>query len=561
MNKTPNSKLDDDYALDDRLPSLKAVIGDIKHVLGASHVDPDEFTIKHYNRYGGLFDGRMLRRMGGFESIKNKILHEDSLFQEQLKKLHKQAKYINRKKFTRPLDSEIYIITSAQNATPVHADFFGTLKVASKHLKAELVVIPFRYKNPTSIWTWKQKDNEWWADEIQEHLFDVRKKLCNNLILCADVKIQPTASSPLTGFEALTGKESCIIGHPKMQFRSVPAPTGLFPKILTTTGTCTEKNYTDTKAGSIGAFHHHLGAIIVEIQGNKFHMRQINGDRDDGSFIDLDMKYTSVGVSKAPPALGLVMGDTHARYICPKVDEATFGSRGIVETINPQTLVFHDLIDGDTVNPHTSDNPFVTAAKIKSNTNNVKEEVEHAIKFLNDRTNGRNAVVVDSNHHDFLTRWILNSDWKDDIQNAEFYLKSALAMLESARIESSKPEFTTPLTYWAKQFGSSSNIKFLGPDESFVLGGVECGMHGHRGPNGARGTLKNLSRLGSRVVSGHTHTPGVEEGHYQVGTSTPLRLGYNHGPSSWLNTHCAIYANGKRSLITIIDGDWHIDRK
>ncbi len=30
-----------------------------------------------------------------------------------------------------------------------------------------------------------------------------------------------------------------------------------------------------------------------------------------------------------------------------------------------------------------------------------------------------------------------------------------------------------------------------------------------------------------------------------------------HGTvSGWLHTHCAIYRNGKRSLITIVDGDW-----
>jgi hypothetical protein len=96
-------------------------------------------------------------------------------------------------------------------------------------------------------------------------------------------------------------------------------------------------------------------------------------------------------------------------------------------------------------------------------------------------------------------------------------------------------------------------------DESFNLAGIECGMHGHYGPNGARGSIKNLSRLGSKVISGHGHTPGIEEGHFRTGTSTPLRLEYTNGPSSWLNSHVVVYASGKRSIITIIDGAWRLE--
>ena len=51
------------------------------------------------------------------------------------------------------------------------------------------------------------------------------------------------------------------------------------------------------------------------------------------------------------------------------------------------------------------------------------------------------------------------------------------------------------------------------------------------------------------------------DGVYQVGTSSRLKLEYNSGPSSWLHTHCCIYPNGKRTLITIIDGQWRASMK
>jgi hypothetical protein len=464
------------------------------------------------------------------------------------------------KKFHRELASKRYLITSAQNATPVHAQFFQALQVAAKHLKAELVVIPYRYKNPTSILEARHQDHDqWWADEVQPFLFNGRKKLGPNLVLAADVKMQPTASQPLSGFEALTGAESCILGHPKMQFRTVAVPTGRFPKILTTTGTCTRSRgyYSQTKAGAIGEFHHYLGAVIVELDGKRFHLRQINANRTDGSFTDLDKHYTAEGVEDAQPALGLVMGDTHVRVTDQAVDRATFGKGGIVETLQPRSLVWHDVFDGETCNPHEVGNPFVAEAKRKANRLDVRAEIQEMIDFVRARSEGRQSVIVDSNHHAFLTRWVIRTDWKFDLKNAAFYLETAQAMLASASMGEGGAMYDDPFPYWVKKLGGDgANIRCLNPDESFKIAGIECGMHGNHGPNGSRGSLKNLSRLGSKSIIGHTHTPGIEEGGYNVGTSTPRRLAYQRGPGSHLNTHCVIYATGARALITIVDGSW-----
>jgi len=108
------------------------------------------------------------------------------------------------------------------------------------------------------------------------------------------IGLQPTAVNPMSGFEGLTGHQSCIIGHPKVQLKSLPVLEGYHIKVMMTTGACTVANYSDTKAGKKGEFHHVLGFAFVEIRDNDiFYMRQITAT-DDGSFINLNHKVVNL---------------------------------------------------------------------------------------------------------------------------------------------------------------------------------------------------------------------------------------------------------------------------
>lgn len=451
-----------------------------------------------------------------------------------------------------------YIITAAQNGTPIHEPFFASLLAAAKHLDAELLVIPIRYKNPTSRWTLSQANAETWADRVAPYLYNGRRKLNANLVLLGDIKTVPTASSPLTGFDAISGGESAILGHTKVQLKVIPTPSNKLPKILTTTGAVTVANYTDSKAGKIGEFHHTLGAVIVELEDKVFHMRHVSADPKTGEFTDLVTRYTPSGTSRAPRPLALVMGDTHVDFIDPKVERATFGATGIIDTLNPQTLVWHDLLDGYSCNPHHGKDPFNRIAKRKAGRDDVGAEVRRAVKFVEKRTTGdRQSVVVASNHDDFLRRWIVDTDWRADATNAEFYLTTALQMVKGTFLNDSGTTAPDPFAYYIKRAGHP-HIRVLAVDEAFQLGGVDLGQHGELGPNGARGSIKNLRRIGARSIFGHSHVPGIDEGAMQVGTSTRLRLEYNLGPSSWLNAHAILHADGKRQLVFIIDGQWRM---
>jgi hypothetical protein len=463
--------------------------------------------------------------------------------------------------FERPLDPKaaVFVITAAQNATPVHPGFWACLLRIAEHRCGELMVHPLRYKNPTSQWSGSQQNAEHWAREVRPFLWNQRRALNRNLTFLADLKIQPTASSPLTGADALSHAASGIVGHTKVQLRCIPTPSQRMAKILTTTGACTVPNYTDSRSGRIGEFHHSLAAVIVEIDGGHFHLRHVHYDAKSGSVTDLGTRYTPNGPEKAPEPLALVMGDTHVKAIDPAVERATFGPTGIVTVLKPKHLVWHDLLDAYSCNPHHLGNPFNAIAK-RGRADDVRAEVQEAIDFISERTPmGAISVVVGSNHNDMLRRWVVQADWRSDPLNAEFYLETALAMAKGTRLTGHGAEYPDPFSHWVRQ-AKLPRVRVLGDDESFVLANVELGMHGDRGPNGARGSIKNLRRIGVKSIIGHSHTPGIDEGCYQVGTSTRLRLEYNHGASSWLNAHAVLHADGKRQIIVIADGRWRLEK-
>jgi hypothetical protein len=457
---------------------------------------------------------------------------------------------------TRLEKSNKYFITAAQNATPVLKGMVESVGVWAKENNGEIIVIPIRHRNPTSVWSEEAQDSEWWDKAVLPYLFNGRQNIGNVTIL-GDIKVLPTAITPLTGLDSITGSKSGIVGHTKIQLTTVATPNHKLPKIMTTTGACTVKNYTDSKAGKKGEFHHAFGGCIVEVQGKTFHLRHVSV-MPDGSFIDLDKEYAPEGVQPAPPAEALVMGDTHVDFVDPQVVSATFGKGGIVETLKPKRLIYHDLLDFYSRNHHHRNDPFSGIAKQQSGMDNVRDEINRAIDFVQNNTPpDTEAIIVASNHNDALSRWINEADWKTDSVNAEVYLETALAMVKSVEMTKHGKSVIHPFTYWGrKAFGD--NIRILGRDESYTVKGIELSLHGDKGLNGARGSIVGISRIGVKTIIGHSHIPGIRDGCHQTGTSTYLRLEYNSGPSGWLQTHGGIYGNGKRFLINIIGGKWRI---
>jgi hypothetical protein len=478
---------------------------------------------------------------------------------EQEEKVPEAKKNIHIKK--RLPKAKVYIVTAAQNATPIHKATWKSLLQARDFYNAELVVLPGRYRNPTSLWTKKNENDEWWDSEVIPYLYGGRLRLNENLEILGDLKIEWASHSPLVGMDAFTKGRSGIVGHGSRGLRSVATPQHKYPKIMLTTGACTmNNNYTPSRRGALGSFSHCLGGLIVEVDGDKFYVRQLDATKQ-GHFIDLNSEFTPDGVLPAKRALSVTMGDIHQRWVNQEVVKATFTAPdSLVNIVNPKYQFFHDITDSYARNHH-HDNDWITKFAIhKSDIECVRTEIEDAIRFVNENTlKNRQSIIVSSNHDRAIAKWLKNADFRYDPVNAEFYLECALRAIRSARKTEGGVTYDDPFVSYAKMI-AKANVRFLDIGESFVLDRVEYGFHGDIGPNGARGTTRNLSKLGVKVTKAHCHTAEIVDACYSVGTSAnPLEYEQG-GPSSHTNAHVVQYANGKRTLIFIIDGHYCLPR-
>ena len=163
-----------------------------------------------------------------------------------------------------------YICTSAQNNTPVHPEFWRNLKAYAEYTNAKILVSRFMYYKgfgtPGKAGTNGSDSGVWYDNEINDYVADSQVLLSTDgLVWCGEMNILPTAVRPLSGLETYTGKRSAIFPHVKMAMESIPNSKHLTTKFNYTTGTVTQSNYIQKKAGLKAEHHHTYGALMVEV--------------------------------------------------------------------------------------------------------------------------------------------------------------------------------------------------------------------------------------------------------------------------------------------------------
>ncbi len=459
-----------------------------------------------------------------------------------------------------------YMLTSAQNNTHANQRVWDNFKALAKHYDAEVLVGSFSYNKanfgPKAVkkGTKDSHDTEdlWYDPQLEPHFADHPVELAPGLLWCGEMNILPTAVKPLQGLEVYTGRKSGIFPHVKVHMHSVASGKWEPTKFNYTTGTVTKRNYLQKKAGLKAEFHHIYGGLIVEVdhEGDWF-VRQLIAD-DKGCIYDLDLKVEKGRVTRGHKAKSITWGDIHEATIDPVVKEVAWGRGGMLDTLKAEYQFMHDLLDFRARNGHTAKRGLIHdrfAAYVMGH-DSVEDEVAGVARFLKESSRPWcKTHVVDSNHDNFMMEWLRIGDYRNDPINALYFLEAQLHVYRSIK---NAPEKPVNLLRWAVERvnGERPGVRFLNEDESFVLLGIEHGLHGDRGPNGARGTQSNYARMGRRVNRGHEHSAGILDGVYTAGLSGNMDQGYNKGPSSWSHSHIVTYANGKRAIITMWNGKW-----
>lgn len=448
-----------------------------------------------------------------------------------------------------------YVVTACQNNSTINEEFLNSLSHYCNFFNARLLIVPILYR-PADHHEIKYNIPE----DIPHTIVTHKMKLHDEVFVMGSFNFIPTTVNPLQGLESLSRGDTLIVPSPQLRMKSMAVSATRHPAILHTTGAISNPEYTNTKVGEKALFNHSYSAVLVEIDiDNDFHIRVLNAD-DKGMFYDLGYQYYPDGVVLFDRPEAIVTGDEHGIFACPDVEVATYtGENSLVRSLKPKFVVRHDLLDCASISHHTRKDAIKNVAKSMFNANKIEDELASTVDYLLRTTMLDNVefknIIISSNHNDHLTRWFSDIDIKTEPQNAKFYHKYMWKILESMEQTSTGFNHINPFEQFCLDIGVP-RTQFLGRDESFLVADVELGVHSDKGTNGSRGSINQFANLPSKYVIGHSHTPGIISGAYQTGTSSRLKLDYTSGLSSWMNTHCLIFSNGKRQLISIINGKW-----
>lgn len=536
--------------------------GSIKGVFRANRVA--------WNRLRGIYEAAIA--LGLVERRTVGRLPNDRIKEEIVPQGSVQAKATRKVKFPKGKQVKRYILTCAQNNTLIHEKFWTNLLALKEHYGAELHVSRFYYlkvglgasgdKNKiTARAKGGAEENIKWDERLTPYLSDERLEIAPGLIWCGEMNTLPTAVRPLSGLEVYTGRKSGIFPHVKIAMESIASTRGEPTKFNYTTGTVTQRNYIQRKAGLKAEFHHCYGALLVEVCKDGWFCRQLHAD-SEGVIYDLDIRVAEGKVHTGNPVEGVTWGDVHRAEVERWVIDLAFGIGGMLDILRPSHQFWHDVLHFRGRSHHELRHPHTVFKRHVQGAEDVAKELRGAGEFINYASRPWCAnVVVGSNHHRHLGRWLEEQDGRLDPINAEIWFELNKWAYSNIRDKHPTDYFMDGLRAVNWKPKPDTIVRFLHEDDSYVIcedehGGIECGQHGDLGPNGARGNIRTFAKLGRRTNIGHSHSAGICDGAYQAGTCGVLSPDWTHGPSSWSHSHIVTYPNGKRAIITMWKGKW-----
>lgn len=461
------------------------------------------------------------------------------------------------KEYRASLEEEIkkykkFVITTAVMGKGVNKPFLEAVKNYARRNKAMLLLLPCedvasRGKKASPI-------------DISPELGDFKvifkdTYINNNLCLCA-IKMSAKQIAPLSGLDRLTATRnaSIIVASPKVFLKYISNMHFDIPPALMTTGAITVNDYDNDRymskrTSTLAENDHTYGAVIVEVENESiFHFRHVQASSYN-SLTDMGVDYLPDGSIKKMKDTVLIMGDSHTGYHDKELHLATMA---MANEVGATTTILHDVFHGSSISHHDYGKSVTNAIKAQEGRLGLELEcnaVKNYIKNFEDR--GLNVIIVESNHDDFLRKYLDDGKYVSDPMNHKFSLKLAISAIDGHN----------PLQYAIEDMlgYKSKNVRWLKTDESCKFYGVECAIHGSRGANGARGSLTTFEKSLGNCVTAHTHSAAILRNAMCVGTMGVMDQGYNSGLSNWTRTCCLIYSNGTKQLVNFIpnkEGDY-----
>lgn len=449
--------------------------------------------------------------------------------------------------------SEVYCITGAQAEAKPNAQLLRSMETFIAEKAGSLVVLPMIGRDASEDWHSLHP-------VFDDYDVEYGNRVLNNKIQIGQFHVKPQAIDPLTGLQRFAQRERTqILASPKQFQRPIPHSVKKHPKFLVTTGALTNPNYANgddnsaerRRLGSIALRDHVLGGLVVEVADtDTFYMRHITSN-GTGSFIDLCKKYSGGEITEAK-CEALVLGDYHCGRTDPDVLRATYQ---MIRGMSPKRIVLHDYFDGHSVSHHV-DKELITQGILQQQDlghTSLEQELKQCydeLVVLSDMTD--EVIVVMSNHHEFLWRYLNEGRFTKDKENARFGFKLASFMAEK--------DLNDPVEHGIRMMGKlPRNIKFLTRIDDYKIRGYQLGAHGDKGVGFGYGSMKSKEEDYGQSVSGHVHKAQSMRRTHTVGTMLPLDMYYMRGsPSAWSNSHFAIYDNGAGQHLILNRGQYRL---
>lgn len=515
----------------------------------------NKFTdyLKYYKTVPTLLDFEKYSNIKASD-IKKHYKSTQDLYELLAKQHPETEKYVlNETSFTQAYYDDLlgkikkykrFIITTAVNNKRVHEGFLNSLKNYAKRKDALILVLPCQdaFNRKTAY--------EWNLDPVLSGCEVVFKDTyLNKNLFVSDIKVSAKMLLPTSGLARLAqGRGSMVLASPKQFLEYVPISNNKLPIAIMTTGSVTEEDYSSDyymsmRLSKLAEHDHTIGAILVEVQDEKiFHFRQVQAS-ESGSFTDLGVVYNPDGTIDGSMRPVAIFGDSH---VTVKDNDVHSVVKDIVEELGIHDVILQDIADNECISHHIQNKPSIKATNYMNGISSIEKEGREVAKYLDEVSSwiDGDVTVVRSNHDAFLDRYLEEGRFVSDPPNFYYCLDICKAMMEG----------DIPLRFLIEDkigLNPDTKVNWLDYDDDHIVYGAQV-VHGHLGPNGSKGSAKNLDRCYVKSWLGHSHTPCIYRGVYQVGTLSKLKLNYNRGVSSWVNCIGISYIDGSRQLVNII---------